>query len=159
MKNKENRIKRFLKLLYSQLFRINDSAQKVALGFGVGVASGILPGTGPLVALFLAFIFRINRAAALIGCLLTNTWLSFLTFLLAIKLGSGILGTDWQKVIHDWESFLKEFRWVNLFKLSVLKIALPVLTGYFVISVSLGLLAYIITLAAIQLKLKRKKAL
>lgn len=159
MKNNENKIKRFLRSLYLKLFRIHDSPQKIALGFGVGVASGILPGTGPVVSLFLAFIFRINRAAALIGCLATNTWLSLLTFILAIRLGSGILGIDGQQVRQEWELFLKEFRWLNLFKLSVLKIALPVLIGYFVIAVLMGLLAYIVIIALIQLKRKRKGVL
>jgi len=159
MKNSENRFKRFLKLLYLKLFRIHDSPQKIALGFGVGVASGILPGTGPIVSLFLAFIFRINRAAALIGCLTTNTWLSFSTFILAIRLGSGILGIDGQQLKQEWEALLEEFRWLNLFELSVLKIALPVFIGYLFIAVLLGLLAYIILLALIQLKRKRRGVL
>jgi uncharacterized protein (DUF2062 family) len=159
MKNNGNKFKRFLRLLYLKLFCIHDSPQRIALGFGAGVASGILPGTGPLVSLSLAFIFRLNRAAALIGCLATNTWLSFLTFILAIRLGSGIMGNDGQQVMRDWELFLKEFRWLNLFKLSVLKIALPVLLGYLVISVLLGSLAYVIIITAIQLKRRKRKTL
>ena len=157
MKSRENKFNRFLKFLYLKLFRINDSPRKVALGFGVGVALGILPGSGPLVSLFLAFIFRINRAAALIGCLATNTWLSFLTFILAIKVGSAILGVDWQQVLQDWSLFLKEFSWGQLFRLSVLKIALPVLIGYLVISVIAGVLAYAVTRGAIWFRLKKKR--
>jgi len=159
MKNSENRFIRFLKFLYLKLFRIHDSPQKIALGFGVGVASGILPGTGPIVSLFLAFLFRINRAAALIGCLATNTWLSFLTFILAIRLGSGILGIDGQQLKQDWEALLKEFHWLNLFELTFLKIALPVFIGYLAIAVLLGLLAYIVIIALIQLKRKRREVL
>jgi len=159
MKNSENRFIRFFKFLYLKLFRIHDSPQKIALGFGVGVASGILPGTGPIVSLFLAFLFRINRAAALIGCLATNTWLSFLTFILAIRLGSGILGIDGQQLKQDWEALLKEFHWLNLFELTFLKIALPVFIGYLAIAVLLGLLAYIVIIALIQLKRKRREVL
>ncbi len=159
MKNNENKIKRFLRFLYLKLFRIHGSPQRIALGFGVGVASGVLPGTGPIVSLFLAFVFRINRAAALIGCLATNTWLSFLTFILAISLGSGILGIDGQQVRQEWELLLKEFHWSSLFKLSVLKIALPVFIGYLMMAVLMGLLAYIVAIVLIQLKRKRKGAL
>jgi len=157
---KRGKMNNFLNLLYLKLFKINDTPQKVALGFGLGVAAGILPGTGPLAALFLSLIFRVNRASSLIGCLLTNSWLSFVTFILAIKLGSSILGIQWQQVIKDWEYFLKKFHWLRLFESSILKIALPALIGYFVISICLGVLAYLGAWGAIiQLKNKRKKAL
>jgi uncharacterized protein (DUF2062 family) len=163
MKNKAisaNKVNIFLTSLYSKLFRINDTPQRVAFGFGLGVACGIIPGTGPIVSFFLASILRVNRAAALIGCLLTNTWLSFITFLFAIKLGSAILGVSWQQVIRDWEYFLKDFHWLNLFKLSILKIVFPVIVGYLLIAVCLGLLAYLITLLVIvKLKHKRRQLL
>ncbi|MDI6606430.1 MAG: DUF2062 domain-containing protein, partial [Candidatus Omnitrophota bacterium] len=82
-----DRIRRLFRLFYLKVFRINDSPRKVALGMGLGVFSGILPGTGPIAAVCLAFIFRANRAAALLGSLITNTWLSFFIFLVAIKTG------------------------------------------------------------------------
>lgn len=152
MKKKEryrDKINRFLNSLYIKLFRINDTPQRIALGFGLGVFSGILPGTGPLAALFLAFILRVNRASALLGSLLTNTWISFLTFILAIKVGSGILGVSWSDIQQDWDSFIRGFHWLMLFKLSVLKVIWPIIVGYIVIGFSLGLLAYLITLIII----------
>lgn len=159
MKNREsnkNRIKPFLSSLYTKLFRINDTPQRVALGFGLGVGAGILPGTGPVVAIFLALVLRANRAAALIGCLATNTWLSFLTFVLAIKVGSVLLGLKWQQVVSDWNIFLKDFHWLNLFKLSILKMALPAIIGFFVIAICLGALVYLITIIVI-LRLKYRQ--
>ena len=144
------------RFIYEKLFKINDTPQKIALGLGLGVFSGILPGTGPIAALFLAFILRANRASALIGCLLTNTWLSFVTFILAIKAGSAILGINWQDVRQDWNYFLREFSWLHLFKLSVLKIILPVIVGYFVIAFCLGFFAYLVTLIII-IKVKHKR--
>lgn len=145
MKKLKNSILGFFRLIYRKLFRINDTPQKIALGFGVGVILGILPGMGPLAALFLAFVLRVNRAAALLGSLLTNTWLSIATFLLSIKVGSAIMKLDWQSVRNDWAALLKDFRWLNLFKLSILKIILPVILGYFIVAFCLGLLAYLIT--------------
>lgn len=143
------RIKKFFNLLYIKLVKINDSPQKIALGLGLGVFSGILPGTGPLAALFLAFFLRANRASALIGSLLTNTWLSFVTFLLAIKLGSGLFGISWQQLYQDWSCFLKGFNWHVLFQLSILKIILPVIIGYLLIAFCLGLLVYLTALLAL----------
>jgi len=142
----------FLSSLYAKLFKINDTPQKIALGFGIGVFSGIMPGIGPLAALFLAFILKANRASALFGSMITNTWLSVLTFALSIKTGSVILRTDWQKVYSDWVNFLAGFHWAGLLRLSVLKILLPVITGYAVVSFVIGLSAYIIILVILKIK-------
>lgn len=141
--------KRLLEFLYLKLFKINDTPQKIALGLGLGVFAGIFPGTGPAASLFLAFIFRVNRASALIGSLLTNTWLSVVTFLLAIKLGAVIFGIQWQDIQNNGSSLIKHFNWINLFKLSTLKVFLPVMVGFIVVSFCFGLLVYLISLAVI----------
>lgn len=154
--NKESKQGLLLKIrvfLEEKLFKINDTPQKVALGFGLGVFAGILPGTGPLAALFLAFIFRANRASALASGLLTNTWLSLVTFLLAIKTGSAIFRVSWQGLQSDWALAVSHWRWQDLFTLPVLKIILPVFIGYCVISFVLGLISY----AALLFILKWRK--
>ncbi len=148
-REKSNNILRLLRLIYIKLFRIHDTPQKIALGVGIGVFLGIAPGTGPIAAVFMAFVLRVNRAAALLGSLLTNTWLSIVTFFLSIKIGASIMGVDWQDVHRNWGQFLKDFKVVTLFKLATLKIILPVIIGYFVVSFCLGLIAYLITLTII----------
>ncbi len=148
-REKSNNILRLLRLIYIKLFRIHDTPQKIALGVGIGVFLGIAPGTGPIAAVFMAFVLRVNRAAALLGSLLTNTWLSIVTFFLSIKVGSSIMGVDWQDVHRNWGRFLKDFKVVTFFKLANLKIILPVIIGYFVVSFCLGLIAYLITLTII----------
>lgn len=140
----------FFALLYARLFKINDTPQKIALGFGLGVFSGILPGTGPLAALFLAFIFRVNRASALSASLLTNAWLSFVTFLLAIKIGSAIFKVNWQSLQNDWFVAISHRHGQDLFSASILRIILPVMAGYLVVSLSLGLISYIIVLVILK---------
>ena len=140
--------------ILSAIFKINDSRQKIALGFGLGVLSGIFPGTGPLVAVFLSFILRANYASALLGSLLTNTWLSIVTFLLAIKLGAVIMGVNWQDAQRQWCFFLNHFQWANLIKISVLKLVLPVFLGYLVIACIAGLLSYLLVLIILNLKRK-----
>ena len=149
-------MKRFLKSIYTKLFKINDTPQKVSLGFGLGTFSGIMPGMGPLAALFLAFILRANRASALLGSLLTNTWLSFVTFIFSFKIGSAVLGVKYEDVRTAWLLFVKDFRILDLFKASILKIALPIMLGYLVIGIFCGLTAYLITLAILTLT-KHKK--
>lgn len=141
---------RFLKLIYIKLFRINDTPQKIAQGFGLGVFLGIVPGTGPIAALFLAFVFRVNRIGALLGSILTNTWLSFLIFPLSIKAGSIIMDLNWQVVYNNWVRFLKEFRFIDLLKLSALRIIVPVAIGYFIIAFCVGLLTYLLMLIMLK---------
>ncbi len=147
---KESLFRKIIRLTFTKLFKINDSPQKVALGVGLGVFSGLMPGTGPLVALFLAFIFRANRAAALLGSILTNTWLSLVTFILAIKAGSLVLGLHWQEVYQKIQGLIHDFGWAKLFKLSFLDVLLPVIIGYIIIGLFLGAAAYLATLAIIK---------
>lgn len=144
----------FLKNIYLKLFKIDDTPQKIALGAGLGVFAGIIPGIGVLAALFLAFVLRANRAGALLGALLTNTWLSFVTFILAVRAGSILFGIDWQILYQRWAVFLKELRLSDLFKSSVLEIILPVLAGYLVVAFFSGLLVYLVTFTVLKLRKK-----
>lgn len=133
-------LQRLFRLIYLKLVRINATPQKVALGAGIGVLSGILPGTGPIAAAALAFLFRANRAAALAGSLLTNTWLSFVIFIPAIKAGSFIFGVEWQAVQRR-----------QLVNLSFSQVILPVITGYLAIGILLGAASYLITLVIVKI--------
>ena len=136
--------KRAITILYIKLVRTNDTPQKTALGFGLCVFSGILPGNVPIEAVFLASLIRVNRASALLGSLVTNTWLSFATFLISVKIGSSLTGAAWQDVKEKWIFLLKNFTFAGLFKVSVLKIILPVILGYLVVAFCCGLLSYLI---------------
>lgn len=145
-----DRIGRFFKTLYLKLFRINDTPQKVAIGLGLGVFLGVLPGAGPLMALFLALIFRVNRAAALLGSLLTNTWLSIPVFLLSIKVGAILTGLKYQEIHRQWAVFAKDFRWSGLLDLSMYKVVGPILAGYLAVSLCIGIVCYIVTLILLK---------
>jgi len=149
---KESALKKIISFTFAKLFKINDSAQKIALGAGLGVFSGLIPGTGPVAALFLAFVFRANRAAALLGSILTNTWLSVVTFILAIKVGSMVLSRHWQEVHQKAQGLIRDFHWVSFFKLSFLEVVLPVIIGYLIIGLFLGIITYLVTLLIISKK-------
>jgi uncharacterized protein (DUF2062 family) len=148
--DKESIFSRVFKFIFAKLFKINDSAQKIALGVGLGVFSGLIPGTGPAAALFLAFVFRANRAAALLGSILTNTWLSVVTFVLAIKIGSTLLSRHWQGVYQKAQGLIRDFHWGSFFRLSFLDVVLPVVIGYLIIGLFLGLASYLLSLLIIK---------
>ena len=137
------------KAYIQNLYRINDSPQRIALGFGLGVFLGVMPGLGIVVSLVLATFLRLNRASALVGTALTNTWLSFAIFILSIKTGSAIIGTSWNEIYAKWNLLIKEFSWQKVFAFSFWEIIRPILLGYVVVSVLLGVVAYLLALLLI----------
>lgn len=159
MANKKgNRVERFLRFIYLKLFRINDTPQKIGLGLGLGIASGIIPGSGPLAALFLALVFKANRAAALIGSILTNTWLSILLFPICVKIGALILGIDWQAAFGQIKAALEGFRLSKLLSVSFLKVIFPAFLGYILVGVLTGLLAYICVILFLRNRKRQLKS-
>jgi len=116
----------------------------------MGVFFGVMPGMGPLVALFFAVFLKANRAAALVGSILTNTWLSIPVFLTAARIGSLITGSSYSYIHDQWHIFLKDFRWAVLFNVSVSKLLVPVLVGYIAVSLVIGLIVYIVALLVLR---------
>ena len=148
-------ISRFFRYLYLKLFRINDSPQKISLGFGLGVFLGVFPGVGPIAAFVLSFLFRVNRAAAVLGSLITNTWISIVTFVLAVKAGSAMFGLDWDVVRDEWNILVKNFSAKNL--LEFRDEAAAVMAGYILVSLVIGAAAYLVVLLSITGFRKRFK--
>jgi uncharacterized protein len=148
------KFKLFFKSIYHKLVGINDSPHKIAGGFAVGVFLGILPAAGPVASIVVAWILRVNRAAAFAGGLLTNTWISLLTFVFAIKIGAFLTGSDWQKVAEDCKAIFKDFSFDKIFDASIFEILKPMFVGYFVVGLIAALIGYV---AAYQIVVRRRK--
>ena len=149
-------MKKKISKLFDALIKASDSPQKKALGFGLGVFLGVIPGTGPIASLVAASFLRLNRASALLGSLLTNTWLSIVIFASAVKVGSYVMGISYRQSFQDWKIFAQQFHFSKLFQVSLLKMALPVLLGYFFVSLCVGFAAYLIALMVIIVLGKKK---
>ncbi len=147
----KNRLVKLSKSIYNQLFLINDTPQKISLGFSLGVFLGVMPGMGPIAALLLASFFQLNRSAALLGSLMFNTWINFVTLVLAIKIGSAIMGLNWRLVYSECLLIFKNFHFANLLKLPILKITAPLLIGYFVIAAGAAIIAYAVILTILKI--------
>lgn len=154
--NKRGPIYRFFQILYAKLFVINDTPQKVAVGVGVGVFFGVFPGLGPLAALSFAFILRVNRAGALLGSILTNTWLSIPVFVLAAGIGSALTGSSYAEMRSAWTTLVNNFSWGSLVKLSAGDIFIPIIVGYLIVSMVIGLAAYLAALFMMNMIARRK---
>lgn len=154
MQNLFGKIKTFFKSLYDKLAHINDSPQKIALGFGLGVFLGILPGSGPVAALALSFLFKVNRVAALAGSLLTNSWLSVVTFVLAVKIGSALTDQSWVGVYDKCKLILQDFHLKDLQHGVVIDILKPLAIGYVCVGLLAGVFSYLLALGMITGKNK-----
>ena len=62
------------------------------------------------------------------------------------RLGAFLRGEDWQKTKMEWEQLLHNFHWHQLASKTVLNNVCSILLGYFVVSLVLGILAYVLAL-------------
>lgn len=135
----KNKLGGFLRSTYTQLVKIDDSPHKIALGASLGVFTGIFPGTGPLAALFLALILKANRAAALVGSLLTNSWATIALFAPAAAIARFFFKAGWREGVTKPGFYLS------------------LSTGYFISALTLGIISYLIIFLILQLNVKLKK--
>ena len=145
----KKRIRDYIK----QFFLIEDTPHKVAGGAALGAFLGIIPGEGVLATLFFAYIFRLNRLAALAGVLAFNMWTTFIALPAAAAIGGLIFHVSPQTLSSDFHETLG-LGWHYLFSWNVLReTAIPLLTGYVVLA---GSVAAIIYFALLFLLIKRK---
>jgi uncharacterized protein (DUF2062 family) len=156
MKIKGNKIQRLFKFLYLKLSRIKGSAQKIALSFGLGVFIGVMPGIGPVGAVVSASILKLNKLAAFLGSIVTNTWVSFLSIFLSIKIGSFFSGADYQSAYKEWLNFINGFNLSSIPKIFSLSAFFPFIIGYVVISLIAGILAYVTAFILIKSMRRRR---
>ncbi|MCX7846128.1 MAG: DUF2062 domain-containing protein [Dictyoglomaceae bacterium] len=143
MKRKRN-FKRFFRLIYLKIIRINDSPEKIAKSFAVGVFIGIFPtfGIGGVLALILAKILKLNYLASVLGTFIMNYFTSPIFWSLSYFLGSLILeGKINFKFIGERE--VKYF-------------ALNYIVGNIIIAILVSFLSYFI-IKEIIVKYKEKK--
>lgn len=146
----KQRIRDYIK----KFFLIDDTPHKVAGGAALGVFMGITPGEGVLVTLFFAYIFRLNRLAALAGVLAVNMWTTVLVLPVAAAIGGLIFRVDPQKLSNDFHESLS-LGWQYLFSWNVLReTAIPLLAGYAVLG---GAVAAIVYFTLLYFLIERKK--
>jgi len=145
-------IKKFYRSLYQKLFLMNDSPQRIAIGFGLGVFLGILPFSGVVAAMALAWVFKLNETAAILGSVLTNTWLGLIVLSVSIHISCKILNLNSHDISFKFTQLLKNFHWNSFFDVSILKLIASVVLGYLIVSVILSFLAYGLCLAVICAK-------
>lgn len=130
------------------LFYINDPAWKIALTFSIGLFIGMSPliGFHTILALAVAFIFRLNKLVILVAVYFTNPWTIVPIYTFSTLIGAKILGRkinitiDWSHItlsdlIHNMGSLL-----------------LPFVTGTIIVGFVLSVLSYIVIYAILSKK-------
>ena len=139
---------RYLRSLVS----LNDSPQRIALGFAVGIFLAFSPllGLHTFLGLLIAFLFGLNRVAVLVGVFVNNPWTLVPIYGLAAYLGGllvgfppAVLGTS-----LDWKALMQSRFWTELVKdWEFLK---PLLVGSTILSISCALISYPLALFLVR---------
>ena len=147
-------MKKRLRDYIKRFFLIDDTPHKVAGGAALGIFLGIIPGEGVLATLFFAYIFRLNRLAALAGVLAVNMWTTVFALPIAAAIGGLIFRIDPQTLSDDFHDSLN-LGWQYLFSWNIFReTALPLIVGYVVLA---GAVAILIYFALLYILIKQKK--
>ncbi|HYU41241.1 MAG TPA: DUF2062 domain-containing protein [Vicinamibacteria bacterium] len=132
-----------LRRILQALLHIEDTPHRTALAFGVGVLIAFSPflGIHMGIALLVAFLFRLNRVAILLGTYLNNPWTLAPIYLAGTSLGCLLLGISRDGLdTIDWEltgwAFLQGL-WTTL-----RRYVWPFLLGNTILGVACGLVGY-----------------
>lgn len=142
-------IKRVFRYAYLKIVRANDSPPKIAFGVAIGVFLGIFPtfGVGLVLAYILAVIFRVNKAAAVVGGLIMNPVTTPFFWGVSALIGAYLIGGDTQVILNELKSG-------KIFKVMG-ESFIAYLIGSLVISLFFAAIGYFVTLEI----LKRHKKL
>jgi len=150
IKCKEIRLKRLFRYIYLKLVRTNDTPPKVALGVAIGVFLGIFPtfGVGLILAYFLAWLLKANKASAILGGLIMNPITTPFFWSISALIGAAIIG-------GKREIILNELKTGKIFK-AIGHSFLAYIIGNLIISLIFAIISYYIVFKILE---KRKKKL
>jgi uncharacterized protein len=95
----------WLRRTVGQLLQLDDTPHRIALAFGIGVWLAFFPllGIHTILGLLIAFLFRLNRAAILVGIYVSNPWTLAPLYMAGTIVGCEILGVSSAELTNvDW---------------------------------------------------------
>jgi uncharacterized protein (DUF2062 family) len=135
-----------------RLVSLDDSPQRIALGFAVGVFLAFTPllGLHTLLGLLLAFAFGLNRVAVLVGLFINNPWTLFPIYGLATYVGGLFVGFPPSSHVPPlgFGALFQTRFWVEMAgKWAFWK---PLLLGSAILSCAAAAFSYILTLLIVR---------
>ncbi len=141
-----------LQRILHSLFLVNDTPRRTALAFSLGVFLSFSPllGLHTLLGLLLAFLFRLNRVAVLIGVWTNTPWIVVPFYGFATWLGLQLIGFPERIALPEvgFVDLLKAEFWQWLF--SQWRLLVPVFVGSFVLCTTLASLTYPVALSVLR---------
>ncbi len=117
------KVKDWLQRRFKIVIDFKGTPHQLACAFGLGVALGIIPGTGALAAAATASVLRLNLPLMVAGALLTNPVTTPFVYAGSYLLGRRLLGN----ALPLWPAA---------------KVLLAILIGNLILAIGLGLLGY-----------------
>jgi len=117
-KRKKKGWARRLKTVGKKLLLINDSPERIARGFAIGVFWGIMPtfGFAWVFALPAAFLLRANKVSTILGTFVSNPFTVVFFYTLGYKFGTEIFRparTNFSWNVLDWHFFVDVWKSVG----------------------------------------------
>jgi uncharacterized protein len=139
---------------------LDDTPRRIAAAFGVGVYLAFHPlfGLHTLMALGIAFAFRLSRAAVLIGIYVNNPWTIAPMYAAGTTLGCWILGVPLDGLAGiEWD--LDNLAFYRLLLVSLRPYLWPYVIGNTILGIVCGGVAYVCMRSILERRARRKAAL
>lgn len=124
-----------------QIFYINDTPHRIALSFSIGIFMGISPflGLHTIGAIFLAWVFRLNKLVAFVGVAMLNPWTLVPVYSLCLWVGAKLTGVKQIIPNIDWGALT-----ILTFMEKLGYLVVPFIVGTLIIAVISAVISYFI---------------
>jgi uncharacterized protein len=149
-----------LRRLIQAFLHLDDTPRRIAVAFGVGVYVAFHPlfGLHTLMALGIAFAFRLSRAAVLVGIYVNNPWTMAPMYIAGTTLGCLLLGVPLEGLRDiawdDWD----ERGFYRILLLSLRPYFWPYVLGNTILGIVCGWAAYVMMRWILERRARRAAA-
>lgn len=157
---------RSIRELIKRLLHIEDTPERTALAYAIGIFLGFSPFVGlhTLVGLAIAFLFGLNRVAVLLGVWTNTPWWIVPFYVIATRVGMSVTGfrMDWATLKEIFQlgmdqGFMSSDFWGGM--TSQWGLLLSFLTGSLILCTFLSVVAYPLSVKWIKFyRLRKRKA-
>lgn len=135
-----------------RLLKLEDSSERLAIAFAIGVFTTFSPliGLHTVIALAIAFVFGLNRFAVLLGLIVNNPWTLIPYYTVSTYLGGRIVGFPQGTRFPDFRisKFFDANFWIQLGH--QWRVLMPMAVGSTILALALSVLSYPLALYAIR---------
>lgn len=141
-----------LRRLLRALMGVDEKPERTALAYSIGVFVGFSPllGLHTILGIVLAFLFRLNRIAVLLGVYSNAPWWMVPFYGFAAWLGYQLLGVPEGSTLpaFEWGNLIQVSFWQGL--ASDWRLLIPAFLGSFLLSMLLAVIAYPVSLRLLR---------